>query len=104
MFRVESLGRSGAERLGWLSLMPPAALLGVQLGWWIVYRGRLDELNTAFANAPLASVAVVVAGLMCPTVASACGGLLIARRQSVGWLLFVAGIAITFLLVAAVPA
>ena len=104
MIRLESLGSSGAERLGWLSLFPPIALLGSQLGWWLVYRGQLEGLNGFFASSPPAAILVIVAGMMCPTVTSACGGLLIARRQRNGWFLFTAGIVLTLFLVTARPA
>jgi zinc transporter ZupT len=104
MIGIHTLGHSGAERLGWLTLLPPTALLGTQLGWWIVYRGQLEALNGFFANAPAASIIVVVAGMMCPTVTSACGGLMIARRQKSGWFLFAAGIFMTLFLVTARPA
>lgn len=104
MIRIESLGQNGAERLGWLMLLPPAALLGTQVGWWIVYPGQLESLNGFFANSPPAAIAVVVAGMMCPVITSACGGLLIARRQKGGAVLFGAGIVVTLLLVLARPA
>ena len=104
MISMKTFGQSAAERLGWLTLLPPAALLGTLLGWWIVYPGQLEALNRFFANSPPAAIAVVIAGLMCPSVTSACGGLLIARRQKGGAILFTAGIFITLLLVAARPA